>query len=90
MHQIQQTIIPVLTKYGVKKASLCGSYARGDYDADSDVDIIIQPPKGMGLDFISLKLELEDRLQKKVDLLSYNGLDKYLKPYILKYQKSLL
>lgn len=90
MKDVTDTIVPVLQKYGVKKASLFGSYARGDYDEKSDVDILIQPPKGMGLEFIGLKHSLEDTLQKKVDLVSYNGINKYLKPYILQYQKKIL
>lgn len=90
MDTITQKIIPVLEKYGVKKATLFGSYARGDYDENSDIDILIQPPKGMGLEFFGLKHSLEDTLQKKVDLITYNGIDKYLKPYILQHQKDIL
>lgn len=90
MDDITQKIIPVLEKYGVKKAALFGSYARGDYDEKSDVDILIQPPKKMGLKFFGLKHSLEDTLQKKVDLVSYNGIDKYLKPFILEHQKQIL
>lgn len=87
---VQNQIIPLLQKYGVQKASLFGSYARDDYDENSDVDLLIQPPKGMGLQFIQLKHELEDTLSKKVDLVSFNGIDKYLKPYILKFEKPIL
>lgn len=87
---IQQQIKPILLKYGVKKAALFGSYATNQQDQNSDVDIIIEPPKGMGIEFIGLKHELEDTLNKKVDLLSYNGLDKYIGPYILESQKPLL
>lgn len=81
---------PLLQKYGVKKAAFFGSVARGDYDEQSDIDILIEPPKGMGIEFIALKHELEDQLQKKVDLTSYNGIDKYLKPHILKHQQPIL
>jgi len=88
--KIQNQIVPLLKKYGVKKASLFGSYARGDYDDQSDVDLLIDPPQGMGIQFITLKHELEDQLQKKVDLLSFKGIDKYLKPYILQFEKPIL
>ena len=88
--QIQDIIIPVLKKYGVKKASLFGSYAKGLADPDSDVDLLIEAPAGMGMEFISLKHELEDSLHKKVDLVTYKGLDRYLEPYILNSQKSIL
>ncbi|MDA1079897.1 MAG: nucleotidyltransferase family protein [bacterium] len=88
--KIQDQIIPVLHRYGVKKASLFGSYARNEQDTSSDIDLLIEPPSDMGLQFIQLKQELEDLLEKKVDLVSFNGLDKYLKPYILQSEKPIL
>lgn len=90
MHNLTTQILPVLKKYGVKKASLFGSYVRGDFDHDSDVDLIIEPPSGMGLEFIQLKHELEDSLQKKVDLITYQSINKYLKPYILQFEQPIL
>jgi predicted nucleotidyltransferase len=83
MPLIVQQIKPILEKYGVKRDSLFGSYARGDHNKESDVDILIEPPNNMGLSFIDLKLDLEESLSKKVDLLSYRAIDKYLKEYIL-------
>jgi len=90
MQDITRQVTLILKQYNIKKAALFGSYARGDFDEKSDIDILIQPPKGMGIEFISLKHELEDKLGKKVDLVSYNGINKYRKPYILKYQKLIL
>lgn len=87
---LQQLIVPVLQKYGVKKAALFGSYARGDFDETSDVDLIIEPPRGMGLEFIGLKHELEDTLQKRIDFITYNSVDKYLKPYIFEHLRPIL
>lgn len=90
MENLKGQITPILKKYGVKKASLFGSYARGDYDEKSDIDILIEPPKNMGMDFISLKLDLEDTLHTDVDLVSYNGINKYFKKYILADQLAIL
>jgi len=90
MKQVADQIIPILHKYHVKKASLFGSYARGDYNETSDVDILFQPPKHMGLEVVSLKRDLEGVLKRKVDLVSYNGISKYLKQYILENQVPIL
>lgn len=90
MENIKDTIRPILLKYGVKKASLFGSYARGSFDTKSDVDILIEPPKNMGITYIELKHELEDTLQKKVDLVSFNGVNKYLRKSILNSQSPIL
>lgn len=90
MNSLTDKISPILQKYGVKKAALFGSYARGDYDEKSDIDILIEPPADMGLSFLTLKHDLEDVLHKKVDLVSYNGISSYLKEDILKQQMPLL
>jgi predicted nucleotidyltransferase len=90
MDTITDTINAILKKYGVKKAALFGSYARGDFDKNSDIDILIEPPQHMGIEFIALKQDLEDGLHKKVDLVSYNGINKYLKKHILAHQTQLL
>ena len=90
MKNITSEVVPVLKKYGVKKAALFGSYARGTADEKSDIDILIEPPEGMGMSIVRLKRDLEDSLHKKVDLVSYNGISKYLKEYILANQIPLL
>lgn len=90
MQDLSITIVPLLQKYGVKKASLFGSYARGTQDETSDIDILIEPPSGMGMSIVRLKRDIESALNKKVDIVSYNGMSRYLKKYILADQVPLL
>lgn len=90
MENLDVTIIPILKKYGVKRAALFGSYGRGDFTNESDVDILILPPEGMGLGFVRLKRELESALNKNVDLVSYNGISPYLRDSILRYEKKVI
>jgi len=80
---IKSKIIRVLRKHDVAKAGIFGSYARGEQKKNSDIDILIQPPKGIGFEFVGIKLELEAKLGKKVDLLTYKSIHPYLKKYIL-------
>jgi uncharacterized protein len=80
---IKKKIIPILKKNHVVKAGIFGSFARGEARKKSDIDILVQPPKGMGLKFVGMKLELEEKLGKKVDLLTYRSVHPYLKKYIL-------
>ena len=80
---MERQIVSILKKNGVTKASVFGSYARGDAAKNSDIDILIRPPKGIGLGFVGIKLELEEKLGRKVDLLTYNSIHPYLKKYIL-------
>lgn len=90
MQEISNTIIPILIKYNVKKASLFGSYARGNNNEKSDIDILIEPPEQMGISVVRLKRELEQVLNKKVDLVSFSGISRYLKDSILANQKIIL
>lgn len=82
--QIKKKIILVLKKYNVKKAGIFGSFARGDYSKDSDVDILAKIPKKINLfDYVGIKLELEDVLGRKVDLVEYPLIRPELKKQIL-------
>ena len=87
---IAKIVIPLLKKNNIKKASLFGSHVRGDATKKSDVDIIIQPPKNLGLKFVSLKLELEEKLHRKVDILTYKSIHPYLKKSILSNEVRIL
>jgi len=81
---LKKKIIPILKKNHVVRAGIFGSYAYGEQKKDSDIDILIEPPKGIGFGFVGIQLELEDKLKKKVDLLSYNGIHPLLRKRILK------
>ncbi|MBI4930945.1 MAG: nucleotidyltransferase family protein [Bacteroidetes bacterium] len=61
-------------KYGVMALAVFGSYGRGQQREDSDVDILVEFKKPIGLEFIDLATELEKILNKKVDLVSKNGI----------------
>lgn len=80
---IKDKIINVLNKNNVKRAGIFGSYARGEQKKNSDIDILIEPPKNIGFGFVGIALELEEKLGKKVDLLTYNGISPHFKKSIL-------
>lgn len=68
----------------VLKAYLFGSYVRGEASRQSDIDILVELDysEKIGLEFIKMKLDLEDLLDSKVDLISDQGLSKFIKPVI--------
>ena len=71
-------------KYHVSQLGIFGSYARGDYNSASDIDILVeysQKPSLFGL--IELQDYLSDRLQMKVDLVTKDGLKPLIKEKIL-------
>lgn len=90
LEKIKSKIIKVLRKNKVKKAGIFGSYATGEQKKDSDIDILIEPPKGIGFGFVGIQFELEDKLKRKVDLISYNGISPYLKDRILKQEVRII
>jgi len=81
--EIKPKILKVLRKNNVKRAGIFGSYSRGEQKKNSDVDILIEPPKGIGFGFFRISIELEDELRKKVDLVTYNGINHLLRKRIL-------
>jgi hypothetical protein len=75
----------------VLKAYLFGSYVRNEENQNSDIDLLVELDysKPIGLEFIQMRLDLQQLLSKKVDLISARGLSKYIKP-ILDNEKKLI
>jgi predicted nucleotidyltransferase len=70
----------LVDKYGLSQLAIFGSYARRQQRENSDVDILVEFNRPIGLEFIDLAEELEQILQIKVDLVSKKGIKKkYLK-----------
>jgi hypothetical protein len=61
------------SKYGLSIIAIFGSYGRGQQTAESDVDILVDFKRPIGVEFIDLADELEGLLKIKVDLVSKNG-----------------
>lgn len=79
-----EVIRQYLSTRPVLRAYLFGSYARESADNESDIDILVELDysQKIGLGFIQMQLDLQKMLNRKVDLVSSNGLSKYLKPII--------
>ena len=87
---IQQKTSPLFKQYGVKRASLFGSTARGENKPDSDVDILVEmAEKSRLFDFFALQTDLEQTLNRKVDLVEFETIRPRLKSYILSDNKEL-
>jgi len=91
IEEIKKKILPILKKYGVNRAGILGSVVRGEDSEDSDVDILVEIENRMSLlDFVGLKLELEEVIGRKVDLGEYDAIKPIIKEQILKEEVSLL
>jgi len=91
IESIKEKIIPILKQYDVKRAAIFGSYVRGEAKEDSDLDLLVEfkGEKSL-LDLAGLKIELEELLKKKVDVLTYRSLHPLLKDRILSEQEVIM
>jgi len=68
----------LLIDYIIKNLALFGSASRKEDNENSDVDIMVEFDRPVGMEFIHLCYELEKILNRKVDLVSRNGIkEKY-------------
>jgi predicted nucleotidyltransferase len=91
INQIKKKILPVLKKNEVSRASFFGSIVRGEATEESDIDLLVEfkGEKSL-LDLAGLKIELEELLGRKVDVLTYRSLHPLLRDRILNEQKGIL
>ena len=91
IEEIKERITPILQRYGIKKAAIFGSLAKGEAKTSSDVDILVEIKSGMSLlDFIGIKIELEEALKMKVDLVEYDTIKPFIREKILSEQVAIL
>ena len=67
LSEIQDIVSRLARQYGAKRIYLFGSYARGDMNEDSDIDLRIDKGAIQGLQLAGLLLDLEDSLGVSVD-----------------------
>ncbi len=83
--QMIEKIVEYFKTQPVLKAWLFGSYSRGEERADSDVDILVtlDQEANVGLFKLSgMHLDLQDLLQKPVDLVIDKGLMPFARPSV--------
>ncbi|MDP3183992.1 MAG: nucleotidyltransferase family protein [Anaerolineales bacterium] len=74
-----------LNEFGVRSIALFGSYARGEARRDSDIDVLVEFNRPVGLfEFARLKLYLEKLFGREVDLVTPEALRKEMRDEILR------
>lgn len=91
LDELKTKILPVLQHHDVIHAAIFGSFARGEEREDSDLDILVELKKGKSLlDLVALKLELEEVLKRKIDVVTYNSLHARIRERVLEEQMSII
>ena len=86
--EIQSTIAEakdeIRDRYKAEIKGIFGSYARGDFHADSDLDLFVDFDEGANLfNLVGLQQFLEEKLECKVDLVSRRSLREELRAAVL-------
>ena len=72
--RLAEVIKPVLRRYRVSKAELFGSVAYGELKPESDVDVLVELPKGASLfDLGGLYMDLKEVIGRDVDVVPYDS-----------------
>ncbi|MBM4272186.1 MAG: nucleotidyltransferase family protein [Deltaproteobacteria bacterium] len=84
LREKREEILRIATKHGARNLRIFGSYARGEEHPDSDIDMLVDMEQDRSLlDIIAIKHDLEDLIQRKVDVVTVNSISPYLKESIL-------
>ena len=77
-------ILALAAQHGVRQVRVFGSMARGEARPESDVDFLVELEPGRSLlDVGGLLMDLQDLLQRKVDVVTPGGLHWYIRERIL-------
>jgi len=80
----KEQILMLAAKYGASNVRVFGSVANGTADENSDIDFLVDLEKGRSLfDLGGLLMDLQQLLNRKVDVVTENGLHWYIKERIL-------
>ncbi|MBN2807876.1 MAG: nucleotidyltransferase family protein [Deltaproteobacteria bacterium] len=84
LQQYIPAIFQVADRYGARKIRVFGSFIDGNADENSDLDLLIDLEQGRDLlDLIGFKQELEERIGRRVDVVTEKGLSPHLREKIL-------
>ena len=78
-------ILRIAARYGARNLRVFGSVARGNADADSDVDLLVELEPGRSLlDLGGLLMDLQDLLGRRVDVVTERGLRERIRDRVLR------
>ena len=84
--RLEHAVPTIRTQFGVRKIGIFGSFARGEQTGTSDVDVLVELAEGYATlrNFVRLADHLEALFGRNVDLITTEGVDKYIRPRIMR------
>ena len=90
LHEKREQILRAAASHGARNVRVFGSVARGEADAQSDIDLLVEfEPERSLLDHAALWLELQDLLGCKVDVVSDRGIKPRIRERVLREARPL-
>lgn len=90
LEEKRDDILCIAAKHGARHVRVFGSVAGGEAESESDVDFLVKmDPDRSLIDLSSLVMDLKDLLERKVDVVSEDGIYWLLRRKILKEAKPL-
>jgi len=85
LQQMNAQLISLAERYGATRLRVFGSVARGEETSDSDVDFVVELPRGYDMfsQRIALQQDLGDLLHRKVDLVPEHELNTHVRNHVL-------
>jgi predicted nucleotidyltransferase len=81
----REEILRIAARHGASNVRVFGSIARGEADAQSDVDLLVELERGRSLlDHAALMLDLESLLGRRIDIATERGLKPQIREHILR------
>ena len=85
VEEISKQITPILAKHQVGFAGVFGSFARGEADETSDIDLLVRFDKPKSLfQMVAIEQELRGALNRPVDLVTEGALHRLLRPQVFR------
>ncbi len=86
----KEQVLALAARHGASNVRIFGSVANGTADKDSDIDFLVDLEKGRSLfDLGGLLMDLQQLFDRKVDVVTENGLHWYIKDRILSEAKPI-
>ena len=88
LDKLKQKKPELVKRYALSESGVFGSFARGDQQQTSDIDILVDFSKRIdGFEYIRLAHELKDLFEQKIDVVSRKGIKTKYLPFV---EKSLI
>ncbi len=84
IERYKQLILPVLRRNLIKRAAIFGSVAKGNFNVNSDLDLLIEGDAAFTMfKLLSLEEEISELVNRKVDLVEYNAIKPSIRQEVL-------